>query len=210
MDFCRGAPLSRGGRRPLPTPSSGRVSGGAVLSRRRRTSGPHHLRAWGQPGIGGRLQQPARVFSRGRPARRRGASGRLAGKSAFLPGRIGRGVVVHYRGIEKRAGIIDKEKKMKKIAAVMGMAAFLALPASAARAQEEPAGSGHALRTQDNLITFKLLRMTQFLELTEEQTTKIYPALTRLEREKFEISNRLNDRLRSLRGLLSAGKPGES
>ncbi|OGD27792.1 MAG: hypothetical protein A2Y56_02890 [Candidatus Aminicenantes bacterium RBG_13_63_10] len=99
---------------------------------------------------------------------------------------------------------------MKKIAAVMGMAAFLALPAIAARAQEKPADSGHALRTQDNLITFKLLRMTQFLELTEEQTTKIYPALTRLEREKFEISNRLNDRLRSLRALLQSEKPDES
>jgi Spy/CpxP family protein refolding chaperone len=78
------------------------------------------------------------------------------------------------------------------------------------RAQEDQPGAGPAPRARENLITFKLMRMTQVLELTEEQTAKIFPTLTRMEREKFEISNRLNERMRALRALLQADKPEEA
>lgn len=77
-------------------------------------------------------------------------------------------------------------------------------------AQEAPPGASPAPRARENLITFKLMRMTQVLELTEEQTAKIFPTLTRLEKEKFEISVRLNERMRALRTLLQADKPEEA
>ncbi|MBM3298250.1 MAG: hypothetical protein FJY83_11725 [Candidatus Aminicenantes bacterium] len=77
-----------------------------------------------------------------------------------------------------------------------------------ARAQEPP--PGHALRSHENLITFKLMRMTQVLELTEEQTAKIFPAFTRFEREKYEVSKKLNDRMRALRTLLQEAGQDEA
>jgi len=101
---------------------------------------------------------------------------------------------------------------MTRKAALCLPAALLVLLAAAApaRAQDsEPAGR-RAPRLQENIITFKLMRMTQVLELTGEQTAKIFPVLTRLEREKFEISNRLNEKMRELRTLLRAEAPEES
>jgi Spy/CpxP family protein refolding chaperone len=87
--------------------------------------------------------------------------------------------------------------------------ALLAVFPLAALAQEEPAAPAPQSRTEENLVAFKLLRMTQVLELTEEQTTKVYPAVIRLEKEKHAIMKDLNTEMRGLRELLRAEKPEE-
>jgi hypothetical protein len=80
-------------------------------------------------------------------------------------------------------------------------------------AQEQPAhretGPMFGSRIRENIITFKLLRMTQALNLTPEQTAVIYPVLTRLEKEKYELTRKLNESLERLRGLLEPDKPAE-
>ncbi|MBN2199656.1 MAG: hypothetical protein JW747_07380 [Candidatus Aminicenantes bacterium] len=91
-------------------------------------------------------------------------------------------------------------------------AALLILLAAgaSARAQNPEPDARRAPRLQENIITLKLMRMTQVLELTEEQTAKIFPSLTRMEKEKFEISNRLTGKMRDLRALLRSEKAGEA
>jgi len=65
-------------------------------------------------------------------------------------------------------------------------------------------------RVRENLITLKLLRMTQALDLTTEQTSEIYPVLTRQEKEKYEITEKLNQSMKDLRLLLEQEKPDEA
>jgi len=57
-------------------------------------------------------------------------------------------------------------------------------------------------RLRDNIMTLRLLRMTEVLELTEAQTAKLFPALTRIEKEKAEVQNRLGADIRDLRAAL--------
>jgi hypothetical protein len=57
-------------------------------------------------------------------------------------------------------------------------------------------------RLRDNINTLRLLRMTEVLELTEAQTAKLFPALTRIDREKSELQDRLGADLRDLRAAL--------
>lgn len=57
-------------------------------------------------------------------------------------------------------------------------------------------------RIRENINRLRLLRMTEVLELTEEQTAKIYPAYYRVEKEKMEIMKRLNSEIRELKTLL--------
>ena len=57
-------------------------------------------------------------------------------------------------------------------------------------------------RLRDNIMTLRLLRMTEVLELTEAQTAKLFPALTRIEKEKAEVQNGLGADIRDLRAAL--------
>ncbi len=57
-------------------------------------------------------------------------------------------------------------------------------------------------RLRDNINTLRLLRMTQALELTEDQTVRLFPALTRIDREKSELQNRMSMVIRDLRAAL--------
>ena len=69
---------------------------------------------------------------------------------------------------------------------------------------ERPSG-----RFRENIITLKLLRMTQALDLTKEQTAVIYPVLTRLENEKYDLTRTLNEAMIELRLLVRRDKPDE-
>lgn len=62
-------------------------------------------------------------------------------------------------------------------------------------------------RTRENIITLMLLRMTQILELDEEQTAKIYPLVTRIEKEKTEIHKQIQNQMREIRVLLKEEVP---
>ncbi len=64
-------------------------------------------------------------------------------------------------------------------------------------------------RTRENVITMRLLRMTRVLELTEEQTAKIFPIVTRVEKEKMEIYLKVGKEMRDLRLALKSKTPDE-
>ena len=61
--------------------------------------------------------------------------------------------------------------------------------------------------TRENITTLMLIRMTRFLELTEDQTVKIYPFFTRIEKEKMQINQQLRKQMRELRLVLSTEDP---
>lgn len=56
-----------------------------------------------------------------------------------------------------------------------------------------------ARRGWDNISTLYLLRMVQVLDLTEEQTAKIFPKVNRVEKEKREMNRKIGQLLRELR-----------
>lgn len=66
-------------------------------------------------------------------------------------------------------------------------------------AQIEDVQEKQRRRTRDNITTLLLLRMTRFLELSEEQTAKIYPFFTRIEKEKAEINKQIRKYMQDLR-----------
>ncbi len=55
---------------------------------------------------------------------------------------------------------------------------------------------------RNNLFTLRTLRMTQELELTEQQTAAIFPELNRAEKDKAELQKTLTSELRELRLML--------
>jgi hypothetical protein len=59
---------------------------------------------------------------------------------------------------------------------------------------------------RQNLFTLRALRMTQELELTQEQTAVIFPELNRAEKDKAELQRQLAMELRDLRLMLKEGK----
>jgi len=70
-------------------------------------------------------------------------------------------------------------------------------------------GQQNRRRTRENIITLRLLRMTRVLELTEEQTAKIFPVVTRVEKQKIAIYARIGIEMRGLRKILKSGSPDE-
>ena len=54
----------------------------------------------------------------------------------------------------------------------------------------------------DNISTLYLLRMVQVLDLTEEQTAKIFPNVNRVEKEKREMNRKIGQRLREIRAMV--------
>lgn len=69
-----------------------------------------------------------------------------------------------------------------------------------ARAQV-PAG-GARQRVQENLSTLRLVRLTQALELTEDQTARVFPAFTKIEKERLEIQKAMSAGIQDLRRML--------
>ena len=101
--------------------------------------------------------------------------------------------------------------KNRTVIAVLA-AAFLAAAVPAA-AQEDPAGPpagrgqgqgrGNARQNlRENLATLRLLRLTEALELSEAQTAKIYPFLTRVEKDKAKVQKGLGQDIKALRDML--------
>ncbi|MBE0712996.1 MAG: Spy/CpxP family protein refolding chaperone [Candidatus Aminicenantes bacterium] len=65
------------------------------------------------------------------------------------------------------------------------------------------------MRIRENISNLYLLRLTRALDLTEEQTAKLYPLLTRVEKEKAGIQRRMGQDLRDLRSELAKTGAGE-
>ncbi len=78
--------------------------------------------------------------------------------------------------------------------------------ALSAQAGEAPARA----RLRERISDLYLLRLTRALDLTEEQTAKLYPLWTRVEKEKAELQRRMGNDLRDLRAELAKTTPGEA
>jgi Spy/CpxP family protein refolding chaperone len=65
-------------------------------------------------------------------------------------------------------------------------------------------------RVRENLVTLRLLRLTQALDLTEEQTAKVYPAINRIEKEKLDIQRKISADINDLRLLINGQAPNET
>jgi Spy/CpxP family protein refolding chaperone len=72
--------------------------------------------------------------------------------------------------------------------------------------QAEPPGRA---RLRERIGDLYLLRLTRALELTEDQTAKLYPLLTRAEKDKAELQRRLDLDMRDLRAQLAKARPKE-
>lgn len=72
--------------------------------------------------------------------------------------------------------------------------------------QAEPQGRA---RLRERIGDLYLLRLTRALELTEDQTAKLYPLLVRAEKDKAELQRRLNLDMKDLRAELARERPKE-
>lgn len=82
---------------------------------------------------------------------------------------------------------------------------------SLATAQFQPGRRGaDRERLRENLTNLRLLRMTEALDLTAEQTAAIYPFATRLEKEKAGIIRDLGAEMADLRRLVGEISPKEA
>jgi Spy/CpxP family protein refolding chaperone len=90
---------------------------------------------------------------------------------------------------------------MKHPAPLILLAAAVLAAAIPVLAQDAPAAPARQT-VRENLSTLRLLRMTEALDLTDVQTAKIYPFLTRVEKDKFKIQRAMSEDLKALRGLI--------
>lgn len=95
------------------------------------------------------------------------------------------------------------------VAAVVLTLAMGGRPAAAAP-QAAPQGEPQArMMLRERISDLYLLRLTRALELTEEQTARVYPLLTRAEREKAVLQRQMSLDLRDLRAELAEPRPEE-
>jgi len=89
---------------------------------------------------------------------------------------------------------------MKRIALIpfLMLALSLAVPAAAGQAGNQ----GMHMRLRENINTLYLIRMTQALDLTEEQTARIFPVITRIDKEKAALQRQLAAGVQNLRQLI--------
>ena len=98
---------------------------------------------------------------------------------------------------------------MKKAAPVAVFVLVLSL-GTLAPAQGPVQGDPQArMRIRENISNLYLLRLTSALDLTEEQTARLYSLLTRVEKEKGEIQRRMGLALRDLREEIAKAGAGE-
>ena len=77
--------------------------------------------------------------------------------------------------------------------------------ALAGQAEEQTPRAG----LRERIGELYLLRLTRALDLTEEQTAKVFPLLTRAEKQKAEIQRRMGQDLRALRDELAKTPPDD-
>jgi len=77
---------------------------------------------------------------------------------------------------------------------------FGAPPDSAAQKENE---------VRKNVQTLMILRMTQVLDLTEEQAVKIFPRMNRIEKEKSAIHREIRRQIMEMRIILDREQPDE-
>lgn len=96
---------------------------------------------------------------------------------------------------------------VEKLSLILGLSLAVCLAAFA----QGPGGPGqNRERVRQNLSTLRLIRLTQALDLTEEQTAKIYPMYNKIEAEKLKTQREMADDIRELRQLLREPAPKDA
>ena len=93
-------------------------------------------------------------------------------------------------------------KSIKKTFAALALVSLLISVSGQIHAQKPP----DRRVTRENIITLMLLRMTQVLDLNEEQAAQLFPVVNRIEKEKFALNRQIGERMRDLRSLLQVDK----
>ena len=96
--------------------------------------------------------------------------------------------------------------KPKYIGLILAVAVALTGATFGQNRGQAPVGQNRE-RVRDQLATLRLLRMTQALDLTEEQTSKLFPTINRLEKDKSVLQKEISANIRELRGLLKDPAP---
>jgi Spy/CpxP family protein refolding chaperone len=92
---------------------------------------------------------------------------------------------------------------------LIGLMLSLVLGVSSAAPAPQAGDPQSRARLRERISDLYLLRLTRTLELTEEQTAKLYPVLTRVEKEKAALQSDMGLDLRDLRAELAKTPPGE-
>ena len=92
---------------------------------------------------------------------------------------------------------------------LIGLMLSLVLGVSSAAPAPQAGDPQSRARLRERISDLYLLRLTRALELTEEQTAKLYPVLTRVEKEKAALQRDMGLDLRDLRAELAKTPPGE-
>ena len=71
-------------------------------------------------------------------------------------------------------------------------------------------GGQNRQRMRENLATLRLLRLTQALDLTEEQAAKFFPTVNRIEKDKMKIQRDMTADIQRLRQLVVETTPNEA
>jgi len=66
------------------------------------------------------------------------------------------------------------------------------------------------LRIRENIHRLRLLRLTEAVDLSEEQAAKVYPAASRVEKEKAGILKAIESEMGALKALLEVESPDEA
>lgn len=103
-----------------------------------------------------------------------------------------------------------KEEDMSKPICLRFLLAGLVIISTSVSAtgQDTPTGPVQE-RIRRNIQTLRLLQMTQALDLSEEQTARIFPVLNRLEKEKADLRRQVAEAVRELRTIIRGGKAKE-
>jgi Spy/CpxP family protein refolding chaperone len=102
----------------------------------------------------------------------------------------------------------SRRKIMKGKMLLAFILSFLLIQGSLAAQNSQEQGPARE-RIRENVYTLRLIRMTQALDLTEEQTSRIYPALGRIEKDKANVQKKIASGLRELKDLLGSPRAGD-
>jgi len=98
---------------------------------------------------------------------------------------------------------------MKRTMTAVCLLFFLAFGAASMAWGSQQGEPQNRQRLRERISDLYLLRLTRALELTEEQTARIYPLLTRAEKDKAELQRRMSAGLQALRAHLAQDRPKE-
>jgi Spy/CpxP family protein refolding chaperone len=96
-----------------------------------------------------------------------------------------------------------------RYASVAGLAAIVVLLAGSVALGAQQGDPQARARLRERISDLYLIRLTRALDLTDEQTARIYPLLTKVEKDKAALQGRMGLDLRDLREELAKTPPGD-